>query len=189
MGEGFARAARAGLWAAESWTLPRRGRTLSALPLDQREARGSWPGRSSSRHARLLLRAIVTPIKSAHFDHPTVYQHAGCRHGREVPLKVEPERWLAQVTNGREVEEDLELECEVVVVGTGAGGAAAAYELASPRPRRADARGGRLPPALELQRRAAAAYKQLYRDSAIDRSRSATSASRCGPAAPSAAAR
>src|SRR4029077_18439792 len=64
------------------------------------------------------------------FDRPEMFTHVGCRY--ELPTaRDEAPRWLAQVTDGREVSEDLTLQCEVVVIGTGAGGAAAAYELAS----------------------------------------------------------
>jgi choline dehydrogenase-like flavoprotein len=59
-----------------------------------------------------------------------MFAHVGCVY--ELPkVHDESPRWLAQVTHGREVTEDLSLECEVVVIGSGAGGAAAAYELAS----------------------------------------------------------
>ena len=79
---------------------------------------------------RSLLRALLTPLKFAHFDHPSMYAHVGCRYELDAVRDEEP-RWLARVTDGRAVDEDLSLECEVVVIGTGAGGAAAAHELAS----------------------------------------------------------
>ncbi len=79
---------------------------------------------------RALLRALLTPLKHAHFDRPSMFAHVGCRY--ELPaVRDEQPRWLSQVTDGREAQEDVALECEVVVIGTGAGGAAAAYELAS----------------------------------------------------------
>ncbi len=126
----FVDGVRAGLWSAELATLPRYGRPLSKLPLERRrQVVTSW-NRSSSRVRRWWLRAILTPVKAAHFDDPTMFQQVGCAYGRPTATQPEPERWMQQVTNGREVDEDLDIDCEVVVVGTGAGGAAAAHELA-----------------------------------------------------------
>jgi choline dehydrogenase-like flavoprotein len=79
---------------------------------------------------RNVLRAIVTPLKQHHFDRPEMFRHVGCRYGLPTVRDEQP-RYMAQVTNGREITHDTDIECEVVVVGTGAGGAAAAYELAS----------------------------------------------------------
>jgi glycine/D-amino acid oxidase-like deaminating enzyme len=126
----FFKALRAGLWAAEGWTVPRYGRPLSRLPFDVRLAAVDAWSRHSSRYVRWLLRGIVTPLKAAHFDSPDLFAHVGCGYGVEPPKSVEPERFMQQVTAGRDVDEDLDLECEVVVVGTGAGGAATAFELA-----------------------------------------------------------
>ncbi|HEX7602771.1 MAG TPA: GMC family oxidoreductase [Polyangiaceae bacterium] len=123
-------AARASLWAAEVWTVRHGGGPLSSLSLEARgRALEAW-ARSSSRYVRWMLRALVTPLKSAHFDHPSMFEHVGCRYGVPAPSALEPAPWMQQVTDGRTVETDLDLECEVVVIGTGAGGAAAAYELA-----------------------------------------------------------
>jgi choline dehydrogenase-like flavoprotein len=125
-----ARGLLSGYLVLEGSTLPTRGRTFSSLPIEARQAvLESW---ETSRlfAVRALLRALLTPLKHAHVDHPSMYGHVGCRY--ELPaVRDEQPRWLAQVTDGREVSEDLDLECEVVIVGTGAGGAAAAYELAS----------------------------------------------------------
>jgi choline dehydrogenase-like flavoprotein len=130
LGESAARAARAGLWAAEVWPVSRFGRPLTLLSQDARERAVVRWSESGSRHERWLLRAILTPLKSAHFDDPSLFALVGCRHGVDTPAVAERAAWMAQVTDGRTVTRDLELECEVVVVGTGAGGAAAAYELA-----------------------------------------------------------
>ena len=129
-GRAFLNGVRSGLWTTELWTVPRYGRPLSKLPLEQRsEALIAW-NQSPSRYLRWWLRAILTPLKAAHFDDESMFAQVGCRYGSDPVLQTEPERWMQQVTNGREVEEDLELDCEVVIVGTGAGGAAAAHELA-----------------------------------------------------------
>lgn len=125
-----ARGLRAAYFVLEASTLPTRGKPFSSLPLDARMAAlASWE-QNRLFPVRAMLRALLTPLKFAHFDDPLMYQHVGCKYELEA-VRAETPRWLSQVTNGKEVEEDLELECEVVVIGTGAGGAAAAYELAS----------------------------------------------------------
>lgn len=130
LGEPAARAARAGLWGAELWSLPRHGGRLSSLPLERRiQAVEAWAD-SPSRHERWALRALLTLVKSAHFDDPDTYAHAGCAYAPERPKATERAAWRSQITDGASAAEDLELACEVVVIGTGAGGAAAAYELA-----------------------------------------------------------
>lgn len=125
-----ARALRGAIFALEASTLPTRGRPFSALPIAARtEALRAWET-SGIFAARSLLRALLTPLKFAHFDDPRMFSHVGCRF--ELPaVRDESPRWMARVTDGRKVDEDLQLDCEVVVIGTGAGGAAAAYELAS----------------------------------------------------------
>jgi len=120
------------LWAGELAAVPSTGRVLSALS-PERAARflETWAG--SRLHARrMLLRAIVSPIKVAHFDDRRAFEAVGCKsfHDHKLPVS-EPARWTQQVMDGRALDEDVELECEVVVVGTGAGGGACAYELAS----------------------------------------------------------
>lgn len=127
---GFARAARGGLWAVEAWPLTRLGRPFSMLTREERERVLERWNDSPSRHERWLLRAILTPLKSAHFDDARMHAHVGCRYGADAPEVTERHGWMQQITDGRAVSEDLELACEVVVIGTGAGGAAAAYELA-----------------------------------------------------------
>ncbi len=120
------------LWAAELAAVTSTGRPLTALSPD-RAARFFEDWASSGLLARrLALRAILSPIKVAHFDDPRAFEAVGCKSFHEYALPVaEPVRWTQQVTDGRTASADLDLECEVVVVGTGAGGAACAYELAS----------------------------------------------------------
>lgn len=120
------------LWAAELAAVPSTGKPLSRLK-PERAARFLEGWASSRVHLRrVLLRAITSPIKVAHFDDPRAFEAVGCKsfHARSLPVE-EPARWRQQITDGRAVEGDLDLECEVVVVGTGAGGAACAHELAS----------------------------------------------------------
>jgi choline dehydrogenase-like flavoprotein len=121
------------LWSAEATGVARTGRPFSSLPRDRaEEVLRAWSD-SGSAIIRNHLRAVLTPVKAAHFDDPVMFRHVGCPHGDDKPrVRVdEAARWMSQVTDGKKTEEDLELVCEVVVVGTGAGGAACAYELAS----------------------------------------------------------
>jgi choline dehydrogenase-like flavoprotein len=126
------RVVKAMLWAAEMAAVPATGRVLSALSRER--ATRFLVGWSESRlHLRrVLLRAIVSPVKVAHFDDRRAFEAVGCKsfHDHKLPV-AEPARWTQQVTDGRTLDHDLDLECEVVVVGTGAGGGACAYELAS----------------------------------------------------------
>lgn len=120
---------RATTWAVELSPVATHYKAFSSLPLDTRMALLNEWENHPSHPVRMLLRGLVTLLKQVHFDRADMFKHVDCVY--ELPtLKDEQPRWWSQVTNGREVEEDLELECEVVVVGTGAGGAAVAYELA-----------------------------------------------------------
>lgn len=154
---------RAALWATELATVPVRLRPFSSLSLEQRMdvVLGWEQGRS---HAlRSMLRAVLTPLRFVHYDQPAMFEHVGCRY--ELPVvRDEQPRWLAQVTNGREVEGDLELECEVLVIGTGAGGAAAAYELASRGHAVLMLEEGDYHRRSSFNGRTARAYRDLYRD-------------------------
>ncbi|MEP7119683.1 MAG: GMC family oxidoreductase [Byssovorax sp.] len=162
MTDDFRRAFEGGLWTVEGSTIATRGRAFSALPIASRTAvLEAWTDRRS-RYARWLLRAILTPIKMAHFGDATMFAHVGCRRDHDPPARAEPQRWMRKITDGRAATEDLDLECEVVVVGTGAGGAAAAYELA----RRGRAvlllEAGDLHPRSSFDGRAATAFQRLY---------------------------
>jgi choline dehydrogenase-like flavoprotein len=160
------RAVRAALLSVEASTLAGHRRPFSSLPLETRmSALHRWE-QSRSHPARALLRAILTPLKYAHYNRREMFAHVGCQFETEAVRDEQP-GWMAQVTDGRDVEEDLEIECEVVVIGTGAGGAAAAYELA---------RRGRAVLLLEegdyhkrssFRGRPAHAYQHLYRDQGI----------------------
>ncbi len=160
-------AIRALLWAAELAAIASTGRRFTALPV-ARATRflEAWQG-SRIGLRRSLLRAILTPLKAAHFDDPAMLAHVGCDRAPGAPRADETARWMQQVTNGRDARAPLDLECEVVVVGTGAGGAACAYELASR---------GRAVVLLEegdyharsaFGSRASLAFKKLYRDQGL----------------------
>ncbi|NUQ73719.1 MAG: GMC family oxidoreductase [Polyangiaceae bacterium] len=160
------KAIRAAAWAVELSPLPTRRALFSSLPVEARQAVLYEWEQHPSFAVRALLRAVLTPLKQVHFDRPEMFKHVDCRYELETVRDEQP-RWMSQVINGREVEDDLEIECEVVVVGTGAGGAAAAYELASR---------GRAVLMIEegdYHRRSAfqgpktRAYKTMYRDNAV----------------------
>ena len=124
---------RALLWMAELSSVPTKGRPFSRLPRDVAEKHLDDWSNGRTHLQRSSLRALLTPIKYAHFDSPSMFAHVGCRYETEV-VRDERPRWLDQVLDGKEQgdarEPALELEAEVVIIGTGAGGAAAAYELA-----------------------------------------------------------
>lgn len=80
---------------------------------------------------RLMLRALVSPLKLAHFDDPKLYQQLGCVYDAEKTKgEAKPAYMKDRVHDGRALGGDLSLECDVVVVGTGAGGAVVGRELA-----------------------------------------------------------
>ncbi len=78
---------------------------------------------------RLMLRALVSPLKLAHFDDPALYKQLGCVYEVEkAKAEAKPAYMRDRVhasTGG-----DLAIECDVVVIGTGAGGAVVGRELA-----------------------------------------------------------
>ncbi len=78
---------------------------------------------------RMMLRALVSPLKIAHFDDPGLYKQLGCVYEAEkAKQEVKPAymRERVHVANGH----DVAVECDVVVIGTGAGGAVVGRELA-----------------------------------------------------------
>jgi choline dehydrogenase-like flavoprotein len=83
---------------------------------------GSYPERQ-------LLRALLTPLKAAHYDDPRIFERLGQCYRRE-PVNEAPPRYLQQTSDAAALEHDETIEAEVVVVGSGAGGAALAAALA-----------------------------------------------------------
>ncbi|HSO00489.1 MAG TPA: GMC family oxidoreductase [Candidatus Nanopelagicales bacterium] len=154
---------RAAIWAVELATMPTRLRPFSALTIEQRmDLLHAWE-QSRSHALRTALRALLTPLKFVHFDRPEMFRHVGCRF--ELPaVRDEQPRWMAQVMNGREIEEDLELECDVVVIGTGAGGAPVAHELASRGHAVLLLEEGDYHRRSTFRGRAGRAHQQMYRD-------------------------
>jgi choline dehydrogenase-like flavoprotein len=122
-------AARAGVWAYETSAVPFTGRPFTRLSLDARIALLERWNTLGIATLRLAQRALVAGLKSAHFDNEAAFATIGARYGTPEAADENP-RWLAQVTDGRSLDEPTELEADVVIVGTGAGGAPLAYELA-----------------------------------------------------------
>jgi len=115
------------LWAAEAAAAASTGTRLSKMPRAQAEKwLETW--RASTSHARRsLVRAVLSPIKIAHFGDAAIESNVGCKTVPRALAQIdEGARWRQQVIDGRDAAEDLELECEVVVIGSGAGGAACA---------------------------------------------------------------
>jgi choline dehydrogenase-like flavoprotein len=80
---------------------------------------------------RLMLRALVSPLKIAHFDDPALYKQLGCVYDIEkAKAEAKPAYMRDRVHRADELGGDLAVECDVVVVGTGAGGAVVGRELA-----------------------------------------------------------
>ncbi|MEO6773630.1 MAG: GMC family oxidoreductase N-terminal domain-containing protein [Kofleriaceae bacterium] len=80
---------------------------------------------------RLMLRALVSPLKIAHFDDPALYKQLGCVYDlARVKAEQKPAYMRDRVHAGEQLGGDLAVECDVVVVGTGAGGAVVGRELA-----------------------------------------------------------
>jgi len=77
---------------------------------------------------RLLLRALVSPLKMAHFDDPELYRRLGCVYETRVVPEVKPAYMRERVH--AQLDGDLAVECDAVVIGTGAGGAVVGRELA-----------------------------------------------------------
>src|SRR6202000_1460225 len=75
---------------------------------------------------RLLLRALVSPLKMAHFDDPQLYQQLGCVYDAARGREAKPAYLRDRV---HALDGDLAVECDAVVIGTGAGGAVVGREL------------------------------------------------------------
>jgi choline dehydrogenase-like flavoprotein len=103
-------------------------RSFASTPPEQRFALlDRW--RTGDPFRRLLLRALVTPLKMAHFDDPALYQRLGCVYeATKVAAEAKPAYMRDRVHAS--LDGDLAVECDVVVIGTGAGGAVVGRELA-----------------------------------------------------------
>lgn len=89
----------------------------------------AWRTGSVSR--RLAVRALMAPIKVAHFDNRAFFEAIGCVYEFEKPKPEAKPRYLTERAHDAALlDEDLELEVDAVVIGTGAGGAVVGRELA-----------------------------------------------------------
>jgi choline dehydrogenase-like flavoprotein len=111
---------------AQAWLTGRR--SFASLPEGKRLAiLDKW--RHGDAIRRLMLRALVSPLKIAHFDDPQLYKQLGCVYDVER-AKAEAKPAYMRDRVHAQLDVDLALECDVVVVGTGAGGAVVGRELA-----------------------------------------------------------
>ncbi len=110
----------------QSWLATRKS-FADASPAKRLAILESW--RRGDPVRRLMLRALVSPLKMAHFDDPGLYQRLGCVYEAEKPKQEAKPAYMrdrVHAPNGH----DLAVECDVVVIGTGAGGAVVGRELA-----------------------------------------------------------
>jgi choline dehydrogenase-like flavoprotein len=109
------------------WSLARTRSHFDALSPPRRlDVLSSW---ETTEAGRLGVRALMTPLKLAHFDDPGMYRAFGCRYALDPP-KPERPRWRDRIVDAGTLPDGETLECDVVVVGTGAGGAPVAQALA-----------------------------------------------------------
>jgi choline dehydrogenase-like flavoprotein len=112
---------------AAAWLTHRRAFARLRRP-DQLALLDGW--RRGDPVRRLMLRAVMTPLKIAHFDDPALYQRLGCVYESRRKPEPKPAHMRDRVHAGDALGGDLAVECDVVVVGTGAGGAVVGRELA-----------------------------------------------------------
>jgi glycine/D-amino acid oxidase-like deaminating enzyme len=157
---GAVRAAfRATLWAIELYTLARRRRSFTRLgAVDRADLLSAWSRGDAAR--RVALRALLTPLKIAHFNDPAVYAELGCEfRGEQTQSRPLPRGVTRATEHAGET-----LECDVVVVGTGAGGAVAAAELQALGLQVLLLEEGELVPREEMTGHSIALQRKLYRD-------------------------
>ncbi|MEM9493144.1 MAG: GMC family oxidoreductase N-terminal domain-containing protein, partial [Myxococcota bacterium] len=120
----------------ESYALMARRRRFGQLAVAERVAvLEAWLSAGVAR--RLSMRALLAPLKIAHFDDPAFYRSIGCVYQFEATRAEAEPRYMRERVHGPADFSDLsnaagqaELECDVVVIGSGAGGAVVAKELA-----------------------------------------------------------
>ena len=113
---------------AASWLGERRP-FVKIKPAQRLDVLDSW--RRGDPIRRLMLRALMTPLKMAHFDDPKLYKQLGCVYTSQAPrAEAKPAYMRDRVHAGHQLGGDVAVECDVVVVGTGAGGAVVGRELA-----------------------------------------------------------
>ncbi|MCG8418301.1 MAG: GMC family oxidoreductase [Proteobacteria bacterium] len=118
------------LVALESYSLLTRRRRYGQLSPQARLAvLDAWLRAGVAR--RLSIRALLAPLKFAHFDDPSFHRAIGCVYEFERPRSEAKPRYMRERVHGPDdVEDGMEIEADVVVIGSGAGGAVVAKELA-----------------------------------------------------------
>jgi choline dehydrogenase-like flavoprotein len=155
------------LWTAELSTLPTHGKPFSALPLEHRTKHFTKWKFSSLRPLSHLARAVLLPLRFAHFNSPEFFEKVHVPFQFDPPAALEIARWHQQIQDGADVDEDLDIECEIVVVGSGAGGAACAYELASRGRAVLLLEEGRYHDRRHFDGRPFESFKKMYRDAGL----------------------
>ncbi len=106
-----------------------RRRGLTSIPATERvELLDRWRDADVAR--RNALRALMIPLKVAHFDDPSFFQKVGCVYSWQQKAEVKPAYFRDRVHDGAALDGDVAVDVDVVVIGTGAGGAVVARELA-----------------------------------------------------------
>jgi choline dehydrogenase-like flavoprotein len=98
-----------------------------AAPAQRLAVLERWRGGGPLR--RLALRALVGPLKLAHFDDPALYARLGCVYEPPRPRAEARPAYVRDRVHAQ-LGGDLAVEADVVVIGTGAGGAVVGRELA-----------------------------------------------------------
>ena len=129
---------------------------------DRLELIDAWRKGNSAR--RLAVRALLSPLKLAHFDNPDFYQAIGCVYDFSAQQESQPRYMRERVHNAADFEHGTQLDCDVVVVGSGAGGAAVAKELAELGHAVIVVEEGKYHQRSDFTGRAAAMQRKLYRN-------------------------
>jgi choline dehydrogenase-like flavoprotein len=161
-GEGFARAYRGLLGGLDALARARYLRGFAALPDRRRAALLEWL-RGGDYLRRTTLRALLAPVKLAHYEDPAFYRAIGCVWERPAGTPDLPRHVVERTARAADLAGDT-LEADVVVVGTGAGGAAAAKELAEVGLAVVLLEEGEYHTRADFGGRAASMQRKLYRD-------------------------
>ena len=151
---GLLRAVEASAWLGER----RSFRSLS--PAKRLALLDGW--RTSDAVRRLALRALISPLKIAHFDDPALYKQLGCVYDSEK-VKAEAKPAYMRDRVHAQLGGDLAVEADVVVIGTGAGGAVVGRELAEAGLAVVFVEEGRYFERSDFSRRAFGMQQKLYR--------------------------
>ncbi len=121
---------RALLRGFNSSSLLRHARRFQALSADK-QLRWVDQWRTAGLSRRMILRALMSPVKAVYFGNPSFHRQLGCVYDDySARPEAEPRYMTERAHSAANQEVPAELECDVIVVGTGAGGAVVAKELA-----------------------------------------------------------